>query len=90
VLKIDRSFVKDIGTTSGADAIVAAIIGVAQSLGKEIVAEGIELDSQRAFLKENGCDMGQGYLWSRPVPADEFASFVRNWNNTARRVAAVD
>ena len=90
VLKIDQSFVKDIGTSSGADSIVGAIIGVAQSLGKEIVAEGIELDSQRAFLKENGCDMGQGYLWSRPVPADEFASFVRNWNNTARRVAAVD
>ena len=90
VLKIDRSFVKDIGTSSGADSIVSAIIGVAQSLGKEIVAEGIELDAQRAFLKENGCDMGQGYLWSRPVPADEFASFVRNWNNTARRVAAID
>ena len=90
VLKIDRSFVKDIGTSSGADSIVTAIIGVAQSLGKEIVAEGIELDSQRAFLKENGCDMGQGYLWSRPVPADEFASFVRNWNNTARRLTAVD
>lgn len=90
VLKIDRSFVKDIGTTSGADSIVTAIIGVAQSLGKEIVAEGIELDSQRAFLKENGCDMGQGYLWSRPVPADEFASFVRNWNHTARRLTAVD
>jgi len=90
VLKIDRSFVKDIGTSSGADSIVSAIIGVAQSLGKEIVAEGIELDAQRAFLKENGCDMGQGYLWSRPVPADEFAAFVRNWNNTARRVAAVD
>jgi len=90
VLKIDRSFVKDIGTADGSDSIVTAIIGVAQSLGKEIVAEGIEFESQRAFLKENGCDMGQGYLWSRPVPADEFASFVRNWNNTARRVAAVD
>jgi diguanylate cyclase (GGDEF)-like protein len=90
VLKIDRSFVKDIGTADGSDSIVNAIIGVAQSLGKEIVAEGIELESQRAFLKENGCDIGQGYLWSRPVPADEFAAFVRNWNYTARRVAAIE
>ncbi|UCH49241.1 MAG: EAL domain-containing protein [Betaproteobacteria bacterium] len=90
VLKIDRSFVKDIGAEDGSDSIVNAIIGVAQGLGKEIVAEGIETETQRAFLAENGCDMGQGYLWSRPVPADEFTTFVRNWNQTARRFASID
>jgi EAL domain-containing protein (putative c-di-GMP-specific phosphodiesterase class I) len=62
---------------------------MAQALGKEIVAEGIETDAQRTFLAENGCDIGQGFLWSRPVPADEFATFVRNWNETARRMASV-
>ena len=53
------------------------------------VAEGIETEPQRAFLAKNGCDMGQGYLWSPPVPADEFAKFVHNWNETARRVASI-
>ena len=90
VLKIDRSFIKDIGEEDGSDSIVSAIIGVAQGLGKEIVAEGIETEAQRAFLSESGCDMGQGYLWSRPVPADEFATFVRDWNQTARRVASIE
>lgn len=90
VLKIDRSFVKDIGAEDGSDSIVNAIIGVAQGLGKEIVAEGIETEAQRAFLAEHGCEMGQGYLWSRPVPADEFATFVRDWNQTARRFAAIE
>ena len=90
VLKIDRSFIKDIGAEDGSDSIVNAIIGVAQGLGKEIVAEGIETEAQRAYLADHGCDMGQGYLWSRPVPADEFATFVRDWNQTARRFAAID
>ncbi len=90
VLKIDRSFVEDLGTADGSESIVNAIIGVARSLGKEIVAEGIELESQRVFLTENGCDIGQGYLWSRPVPADEFATFVRTWNKTAQRVATLN
>ena len=90
VLKIDRSFIKDIGAEDGSDSIVNAIIGVAQGLGKEIVAEGIETEAQRAFLADSGCDMGQGYLWCRPVPADEFATFVRDWNQTARRFAAIE
>jgi diguanylate cyclase (GGDEF)-like protein len=90
VLKIDRFFVKDIGTEDGSDSIVHAIIGVAQGLGKEIVSEGIETEAQRAFLAENGCDLAQGYLWSPPVPADEFAAFVRKWNDAARRVATAE
>ncbi len=90
VLKIDRSFVKDIGAEDGSESIVSAIIGVAQGLGKEIVAEGIETEAQRAYLADSGCEMGQGYLWCRPVPADEFATFVRDWNQTARRFASIE
>ena len=85
VLKIDRFFVKDIGTEDGSDSIVHAIIGVAQGLGKEIVSEGIETEEQRAFLAESGCDLAQGFFWSPPVPADEFAAFINEWNNTARQ-----
>ncbi len=85
VLKIDRLFVSDIGTEDGSDSIVHAIIGVAQGLGKEIVSEGIETEEQRAFLAENGCDLAQGFFWSPPIPADEFAAFIREWNDTARQ-----
>jgi len=88
VLKIDRLFVNDIGTEDGSDSIVHAIIGVAQGLGKEIVSEGIETEEQRAFLANNGCDLAQGFFWSAPIPADEFAAFIREWNNTARQAKA--
>jgi EAL domain-containing protein (putative c-di-GMP-specific phosphodiesterase class I) len=67
---------------------VHAIIGVAQGLGKEIVSEGIETEEQRAFLANNGCDLAQGFFWSAPIPADEFAAFIREWNNTARQAKA--
>ena len=89
VLKIDRLFVKDIGTADGSDSIVHAIIGVAQGLGKEIVSEGIETEQQRAFLAENGCDVAQGFLWSEPVPAEEFFTFMQNWNDSAKAAKAV-
>jgi len=88
VLKIDRFFVKDIGTADGSDSIVNAIIGVAQGLGKEIVSEGIETEEQRVFLAENGCDLAQGFLWSPPLPADEFVAFKRNWNDSGRKAKA--
>jgi diguanylate cyclase (GGDEF)-like protein len=89
VLKIDRLFVKDIGTADGSDSIVHAIIGVAQGLGKEVVSEGIETEQQRAFLAENGCDVAQGFLWSEPVRAEEFATFMQNWNDSAKAAKAV-
>ena len=77
VLKIDRLFVKDIGTGDRSEAIVVAIAGVAHGLGKQMVAEGVETEQQRAFLAQLGCAVGQGYLWSRPVPAAEFEKFCR-------------
>jgi EAL domain-containing protein (putative c-di-GMP-specific phosphodiesterase class I) len=74
VLKIDRSFVQGIGTSAEDDAIVRAVISVAQSLGLTVTAEGIETGEQARLLREWSCQAGQGYLFSRPLPAEEFAA----------------
>ena len=79
ILKVDRAFVKDIGTADGSEAIINAIIGMAHSLGKEVVAEGVETEAQRLFLALKGCEVGQGFLWSKAVPADEFDGLNRAW-----------
>jgi diguanylate cyclase (GGDEF)-like protein len=70
VLKIDRSFVDGMGTDSEDAAIVTAVVRMAHALGKEVVAEGIETAVQLAGLRDLGCRAGQGYLFSRPRPAD--------------------
>ena len=79
ILKVDRAFVKDIGSADGSDAIINAIISMAHSLGKEVVAEGVETEAQRVFLALKGCEVGQGFLWSPAVSADEFAELSRKW-----------
>ena len=77
VLKIDRAFVRDIGVSENSGAICSAIVAMAQSLGKEVVAEGVETEAQWRFLAEAGCEIGQGYLWSAPRSADEFVELAR-------------
>jgi EAL domain-containing protein (putative c-di-GMP-specific phosphodiesterase class I) len=65
-IKIDQSFVRDIGTEANADAIVKAIIALGRSLGKSVTAEGVETVRQLAFLRRNECDEAQGFLLARP------------------------
>ncbi|OGA46906.1 MAG: hypothetical protein A3F74_03715 [Betaproteobacteria bacterium RIFCSPLOWO2_12_FULL_62_58] len=72
-IKIDKSFVDDISRDANADAICETIISLGRSLGKRVVAEGVETDTQLEFLRSRGCHEAQGYLFGRPVPAPEFA-----------------
>ena len=75
-LKIDRSFVKDIPNDADDAAITTAIIAMAHELGLQVVAEGVETAEQLAFLRANGCDIMQGYFFSRPVSADAFTQLL--------------
>jgi diguanylate cyclase (GGDEF)-like protein len=75
-LKIDRSFIQDLPRDAEDAAIAKAIIGMAHSLKLAVVAEGVEAPEQLAFLQQHGCDVVQGYLFSRPVPAEELARLL--------------
>ena len=76
-LKIDRSFVQELANGSSDAAICAATIDLARNLHFKVVAEGVETDAQREYLKAIGCDFMQGYLVSRPLPPSEFVAFSR-------------
>jgi diguanylate cyclase (GGDEF)-like protein/PAS domain S-box-containing protein len=77
VLKIDQSFVQDIGSTHYNDGvIVSAVIAMGTSLKQRVVAEGVEEEVQLAFLKEQNCEEGQGYFFSRPLGAEQFAALL--------------
>jgi diguanylate cyclase (GGDEF)-like protein/PAS domain S-box-containing protein len=71
-LKIDQSFVRNIGIKASDAIIVQTIIGMAHNLGIDVIAEGVETEAQRAFLDEHGCPTCQGYLFSKPVPVEQF------------------
>ncbi len=77
-LKIDQSFVRQLVADSTDLALCQAIIVMAHTLGIKVVAEGIETEQQRQLLAEAGCDYGQGYLFSRPVPAHEFEQLLES------------
>ena len=70
-LKIDRSFIENLLTSRNNRAIVTAVVGLAKSLGLELVAEGVETQAQRDLLIEMGCDQIQGWLISKALPATE-------------------
>lgn len=76
-LKIDRSFMADFETDSHALALVTAVIRIGQSLGLSVVAEGVETEDQRKRLTELGCDVIQGYVFSRPLQPTQIAGLLR-------------
>ena len=84
VIKIDRSFVVDLELNEDDRAICKAIINMAHSLGLEVIAEGVENPAQRDLLHDLGCHMIQGYLYSKPLPEDEFVVFVQKFNESAK------
>ncbi|HXN27627.1 MAG TPA: EAL domain-containing protein [Candidatus Acidoferrales bacterium] len=76
-LKIDQSFVRQISLGPGDTSIVAAVINMARSLKLRVIAEGVESQQEFAFLRAQHCDEAQGYYFSRPVPAEDFAALLR-------------
>lgn len=79
-LKLDRSFVEEIEQSSDRAVICDATIGLAHNLGLKIVAEGVETELQRDYLRGQGCDLMQGFLFGRPLPADQVVAFIRQLN----------
>lgn len=83
-LKIDQSFVCDMASNPGNRSITESMIAMAHKLGLKVIAEGVETQDQMDILKAAGCDYGQGFLFSQPLPADEFESLLIQRNQDYR------
>jgi len=79
ILKIDRSFIKDIPDNQDDMEITSAVIAMAHNLKLKVVAEGIETPAQLGFLRRHRCDIGQGYLFDRPIPGRELAERLQRY-----------
>lgn len=77
-LKIDQSFIRNMCMNHRDAVVVQTIIGMANNLGIEVIAEGVETETQRKFLEQNKCNLCQGYLFSQPLPADAFETKLRH------------
>jgi diguanylate cyclase (GGDEF)-like protein len=84
-VKIDASFIKNLHDNPEGATITRAIISLAHSLNMKVVAEGIELPQHLAFLSSEACDIGQGYLFSRPVPGPEFEALIKSQPNFIKK-----
>ena len=76
-LKIDKIFITTLGIDEKHEMLVSAIINMAKSLDMKVVAEGVEGDAAKTKLIELGCDIGQGYLWSKPIPESQFNELLK-------------
>jgi len=76
-LKIDQSFVRDIVTDSSDKEIIRTIIAMAEIMGMDVIAEGVETEEQLLLLMKNGCSQYQGYLFAKPVPVEEFEALLK-------------
>ncbi len=83
-LKIDRSFINDLPADADDTAIVRAVLAMSKTLGMAVVAEGVETQAQMQFLREEGCNYVQGYLISRPGPAEQFHSWLQSWREAGK------
>lgn len=81
IIKIDRSFINDIAVDPNDRQITQAIVSLSHNLGYRVIAEGVENEAQLTFLQHSNCDYAQGYLFSRPLPADEFIDVINTLNN---------
>lgn len=88
-IKIDRSFVRTLSERPESAKVVSAIVGLGKSLGMSIVAEGVESERDAQILREIGCPLAQGYLYSKPVPAGELATTIASLELPAAKRAAV-
>ena len=79
ILKIDQSFIADLGKNGQSESIVTAIIVMAHALGMKTIAEGVETKEQLDFLKQQGCDEYQGFYCSKPLPPDKLGLSSKNW-----------
>jgi EAL domain-containing protein (putative c-di-GMP-specific phosphodiesterase class I) len=78
IVKVDRSFVSGMASDSTDREIVAAVVGMARALNLSVVAEGIETREQAEALRELGCDIGQGFLFAKAVPAEELEDLAQS------------
>ena len=83
-LKIDKSFVDGIPRDGDSTAIVVATMQLAHNLGMRSLAEGIETEVQAEWLRQRGCQYGQGYYFSRPIPAADVSKFIARRNNSSK------
>lgn len=85
IIKIDRSFVQDIGHDKNDEAIIQAIISMADSLDLQCIAEGIEQEDQIEFLREHKCNQLQGFFFSKPIPGLETMELIKKFNGEAKK-----
>ena len=85
LVKIDRSFIAGLPEDKASVTLVSSVIGLASAFGLKVVAEGVETEGQLGILKEMGCNQSQGYLHSRPVPAEQFEKLLREEKDESSR-----